>query len=83
MSRMIITDETPFQVNKRAFMLGVSTSGYTLKCNPDYKPGDEIVADEWHDYSDAIEAGYPHAVECPSGVWWMLSGNDGTVSCVF
>lgn len=81
--RLIINGETPFQVNKRAFMLGVSSSGYTLKCNPNYSTGDPIVAADWKDYSDAIPAGYPHSVEAPSGVWWMLSGNSGEVSCVF
>ena len=80
---MIITDETPFQVNKRAFMLSASTSGYTLKCNPAYIPGTPIVDAEWSAYSDAIESGYPHSVECPSGVWWMLDGNSGDVVCVF
>lgn len=81
--KMMITDETPFIVNKRAFMLGVSSSGYTLKCNPNYNPGDAIVDAEWSAYSDAIPQGYPHSVECPSGVWWMLDGNDGDVACVF
>ena len=80
---MMIKDEAPFQVNKRAFMLGKSTTGYTLKCNPNYENGDAIVDADWGAYSDAIEAGYEHAVECPSGVWWMLDGNVGEVSCVF
>ena len=81
--KMLIKDETPFIVNKRAFMLGVSDTGYTLKCNPDYDLGKPIVDSEWKDYSDAIPAGSPHAVDCPSGVWWMLDGNVGEVSCVF
>ena len=81
--KMMITNEAPFQVNKRAFMLSASDSGYTLKCNPNYEAGQPIVDADWSAYSDAIEAGYPHSVECPSGVWWMLDGNVGTVSCVF
>ena len=81
--KMLIKNETPFIVNKRAFMLGVSSTGYTLKCNPDYEPGSTIVASDWKAYSDAIPAGSPHAVDCPSGVWWILSGNTGVVSCVF
>lgn len=80
---MMITNEAPFQVNKRAFMLGASPTGYTLKCNPKYEPGDPIVDADWSAYSDAIPADYPHSVEAPSGVWWMLSGNSGEVSCVF
>lgn len=81
--KMMIKDETPFIVNKRAFMLGVSSSGYTLKCNPNYNLGDPIVDADWSAYSDAIPADYPHAVDCPAGVWWMLDGNVGEVSCVF
>jgi hypothetical protein len=81
--KMMITNEAPFLVNKRAFMLGASPTGYTLKCNPNYEPGDPIVDADWSAYSDAIPADYAHAVECPSGVWWMLDGNVGTVSCVF
>lgn len=80
---MMIKDETPFLVNKRAFMLGKSSSGYTLKCNPKYEPNAPIVDADWSAYSDPIPADYAHAVECPSGVWWMLDGNVGTVSCVF
>jgi hypothetical protein len=81
--KMMIKDETPFIVNKRAFMLGVSSSGYTLKCNPDYNPGEPIVDADWSAYSDPIPADYPCTVECASGVWWMLDGNVGEVSCVF
>lgn len=81
---MMIKDETPFIVNKRAFMLGVSSSGYTLKSNPDYNPGDPIVDSQWKAFSDAIPAGEQLSVDnCASGVWWMLDGNVGEVSCVF
>lgn len=80
---MIIRDEAPFVVNKRAFMLGVSATGYTLKCNPDYTPGAPIVDADWSAYSDAIPSGYPATVECAAGVWWILDGNVGEVSCVF
>ena len=81
--KMMIHGETPFIVNKRAFMLGSAESDYTLKCNPNYNLGDPIVDADWSAYSDEIEAGIPHAVDCPSGVWWMLDGNTGDVSCVF
>lgn len=78
---IVINGETPFQIEKRAFMLGSSASGYTLQSNPAYIPGEPIVDADWADYSDAIPANYQHAIECPAGVWWRLHGNTGDVVC--
>lgn len=75
----LIEGEAPFQVEKRAFALSKSESGYVLQCNAKYNDGDDIIEADWSDYSDSIEGGYATNVECPAGLWWRLKGNTGNV----
>lgn len=72
----LIYGETPFQVNKRAFAIGESASGYTLQTSVSGE------ADTFKTYGNAvIPADTQHDVEgVPAGRWWKLSGNTGNVT---
>ena len=75
-----VTGEAPFTVNKRAFYIGASASGYTLKCSSDYIQGENPSNYHWEEYLDGVVAAdTPATVECPANLWWMLYGNTSEV----
>lgn len=82
--KQIINDE-PFQVNKRAFVVGPSATGYTLKHNPAYVAGSAINEADWQVYdpdggNGQIASGKSLVVlEGASGNYYRLVGNVGNV----
>lgn len=79
-----ILDDAPFQTGKRAFALGKSSTGYTLKHNPGYIEGSPIVETDWDIYDPeggdgTVEADCFANVEGAANDWYRLVGNVGTV----
>jgi len=79
-----IFNDSPFQVSKRAFSIGKSATGYTLKHNPSYIEGSTIVESDWEVYDPAggngqVAAGASAVVECPANDVFRLYGNTGEV----
>jgi hypothetical protein len=80
-----ILDDAPFQTGKKTFALGRSTTGYTLKHNPSYIEGSEIVEADWDIYDPAggdgaVGAGSPAVIiDGAANDWYRLVGNVGEV----
>lgn len=76
-ANILIENEKPFQVNKRAFMLSESSSGYTLYCSVNCNSEDDPNA-TWAEFSGAIPSGKQHLVtNVAASCWWKCVGNNG------
>ena len=79
MSNLIkVNGEKPFSISSLVFVIGESSSGYTLEMSVDCIDGGE--ASDWAECSDAIPANKIHKYMFNAkGCWFRLRGNTGEV----